>query len=212
LLAGSFVEVARRATGAKLPARSPYELVLMLPRFFDTIESMHAFTMNLHKHDVLCPHCDQSGQFVSHGFIYKKSDLGSLAKIGKRIVCCKRFGKTGCGRTVQLYLCTIIPRLHYAANVLSKFIHGLLQLSSPVKSYIYATSCLNPRHAYRWVIRLNRRHIQYRQYSSTLDTPNPPSALPKRLTHLIPLLSKLSRSLGTQICSSFQLTHQRSFA
>lgn len=55
--------------------------------------------------------------------------------MGKRIVCCRRFGKDGCGRTLQLYLDHIVPQRHYNLLTLIAFIVGMLKGRSVHHAY-----------------------------------------------------------------------------
>jgi hypothetical protein len=47
---------------------------LAMDTFYQDIESLDAFTLSLNAlgEKVQCKHCHQSGQMVSHGFIYKQ--------------------------------------------------------------------------------------------------------------------------------------------
>ncbi|MER2491631.1 hypothetical protein [Catenovulum sediminis] len=83
-----------------------------MQRFFSSLFQLDIFTRSLdslNSHQT-CQHCACSNSWVSHGFIYRQSGL----KVGKRILCANRYGKSGCGRTLALYLADFIPNRRYS--------------------------------------------------------------------------------------------------
>lgn len=103
--------------------------------------------------DNACQHCAQNDQWCSHGYVYKQETIEQRTAIGKRILCSNRDGKTGCGRTRQLYLASVIPHKHYRLAVVLAFISALLKGGSVTDAYRAAVgqTALEARHAWRWL-------------------------------------------------------------
>ncbi|MFQ3248044.1 MAG: hypothetical protein ACI9SP_004704 [Arenicella sp.] len=83
-----------------------------MQRFFDSFSIINLFTLSLdhHQNKTQCAHCLKNNQFISHGIIYKQTSIAERKPVGKRIICSNRYGRSGCGRTVQLYVSNRIPR------------------------------------------------------------------------------------------------------
>lgn len=182
--------------------------------FFKNINMIQKFTMELESQvdKIRCKHCSKSDQFLSHGFVYKKQVNGETLAVGKRIFCSNRYGRSGCGKTIRLYLDTIISDLQYSTTHLFIFISLLLTGVSIQKSYQVATKTVDPRNAYRWINRLWDKLIVFRGFiigrtgdffSSKFRT--------KRFQILLPTLLKIFKDLGDNPCSKFQGTYQVSF-
>jgi hypothetical protein len=135
-----------------------------MQRFFDSLDSLQEFTSSLDYQELMCTSCSARRQFVSHGFVYKQRSSLLRDTVGKRIFCSNRSGRTGCGRTVQLYLATEIPSLHYGASQLFIFITALLANLSITAAYHKAVNALDARHAWRWFKKCFQQLIQYRRY------------------------------------------------
>jgi hypothetical protein len=132
--------------------------------FFDTLEAIHQFTFSLDQHSLTCVSCNARGQFVSHGFCDKQQNFAATRTVGKRIRCSNRSGRTGCGRTVQLYIASEVPRLHYGTAQLFAFITALLANLSITAAYEKAVGKPESRHAWRWCKKLTQQLIVYRHY------------------------------------------------
>lgn len=132
--------------------------------FFDTLETLHQFSFSLDQHALTCASCKARGQFVAHGFCYKQRLHAATQTVGKRILCSKRSGRTGCGRTVQLYIASEVPKLHYGTTQLLAFITALLANFSVPVAYDKAVGKPESRHAWRWFKKLTQQLIVYRHY------------------------------------------------
>lgn len=184
-----------------------------MQKFFDNIASINAFTHSLdYRQDVLeCEHCLKSDQFVSHGFIYKQRSSLIREPVGKRLLCSNRYGRSGCGRTFQLYIASEFPSLQYGAAVIFVFITALLSQPTIHEAYLKATGQLDARHAWRWMNKLMQRLGEYRCFLKT-----PAQSLIKRFTSqvrrvqiLLPTLAQLIACTGH--CSQYQLINQKPF-
>ena len=122
-----------------------------MQRFFSSLCELDQFSFSLDnpKHDNHCQHCARNDQWVSHGYLYKSSG----EKIGKRILCAKRYGKLGCGHTRQLYLQQFIPQRRYCLNKLVSFILSLIRGATVEHAYFDAVGHHHGsyRQAWRWL-------------------------------------------------------------
>lgn len=135
--------------------------------YFPSLEAIHQQTMQLQSEQ--CKHCGQTHQLVSHGFIRKKQALGREPQsVGKRVFCSNRHLRTGCGRTMQLYLDSSLRCMHYAGRAVVIFALLLLAGSSIAAAYTQATNACTPRNAYRW---LQRLHAQIATHRSVFHQP-----------------------------------------
>lgn len=137
-----------------------------MPRFFPNLHSLHRFTLelDLHQEALICEHCVQPGQWVSHGFVYRKQHNADPQPVAKRILCSNRHGRTGCGRTRQLYLDAVIPRLRHSAVQMFAFLSALLAGETITLAYHRAIGTSEPRHAYRWLNRCRHRLVDFRRW------------------------------------------------
>lgn len=134
--------------------------------YYPSLQAIHQQTLQLEL--AQCRHCGQTHQLVSHGFIRKKRLAGDPQAIGKRVFCSNRHCRTGCGRTMQLYLDSTLRYLHHAGSAVVAFVLSLLAGMSITLAYTQATGTHSPRHAYRW---LHRLHVQISAYRSLLHQP-----------------------------------------
>ena len=140
--------------------------------------SLHQFTMelDLHRDSLHCKNCAGGNDFISHGFVFEKCSQGEPRKVGKRLLCANRHGRSGCGATLRLYLSAGIPRLKYSAVVMTLFLTALLQGLSIQQAYQSATRTDDPRNAYRWlrgVVSPNRRNLSVHQKAGFLTVVSP---------------------------------------
>jgi len=185
-----------------------------MKRFYPDFNAINAFTLSLdyHQNELECAHCSKHDQFVSHGIIYKQRS-GTLAeKMGKRIFCSNRFGRTGCGRTFQLHVANETPHFRYGAAHLFLFISALLANMNITEAYHQATGQTETRNAWRW---LSKLMTQLSEYRSVLKYRKGHLIIPfrsksKYLKHLLPTFSQLF-SANRNGCFDYQLNQQRAF-
>lgn len=186
-----------------------------MKRYFYDLDALHRFTLTLDSqpHPIQCQYCSQQGQFVSHGFVYKKHRHGERRTVGKRLFCSNRHGRSGCGRTLRLYLATELAFLHYTALHLTAFVRALLEGSAIQHAYRTATQTAEPRNAYRWLDRLQGKLVAYR---ARLKTPYPQpvgqfTAKNKQRHILLSTLRMLLSTLGESACAQIQQRTQTAF-
>lgn len=181
--------------------------------YYPSLEAIHQQTLQLESEQ--CKHCQQTQQLVSHGFIRKKRNCGDPQAIGKRVFCSNRHRRTGCGRTMQLYLDSTLRYLHHAGATVVAFVAALLAGLCIAQAYMQATGSDTPRHAYRWLHRLD---VQTSAWRSLFHQPVPtqPTALaatPRSLRRsvLTSTVTALLTRFGQALCPGYQSQLQRPF-
>lgn len=185
-----------------------------MQRFYPDYESIHSLTLSLdyHKDKLECTHCSKNDQFISHGNVYKQRSSAFAEKVGKRLFCSNRFGRTGCGRTFQLYVATEVPSFRYGAAELFVFITAILASKTIAEAYVQATNQTETRNAWRWLNRLMRKLSDYRTFLKvklTNDIHQIQSSN-KNLIHLLPTLARLFTASNNG-CFDYQMSLQKSF-
>lgn len=162
-----------------------------------------------------CRHCQQAHQLVSHGFIYKKQPHADPAAVGKRVFCSNRNCRTGCGRTMRLYLDANVRSMHYAGACVVAFVLALIAGMTIAHAYAHATGAATPRNAYRWLDRLGAQLSVYRSLSHrpALQDAAPGVAAhrPLRLVSLNSTFTALLQRFAQPLCAVYQAQLQRSF-
>lgn len=184
-----------------------------MQRFYPNLQAIAQQTMQLDH--AQCAHCRQSHQLVSHGFIRKKRVGAEPEAVGKRVFCSNRQHRTGCGRTMQLYLDVTVRYLHYAGCAVAVFLVSLSTGMSIQHAYHHATGAGTPRHAYRWLHRLCAQLSIYRSLSHQPSLRNAalivPADRPVRLLSLISTCALLLQRFGQPLCAAYQSQLQRAF-
>lgn len=186
-----------------------------MQRFFNSFESIQQFTLSLdfHQDQLECQFCLKPDQFVSHGIVYKQHSIDTKEPVGKRILCSNRYGRSGCGRTFQLYVASIIPSLHYGAAHLMAFISGLFSGFSVEQAYSSATQSADTRNAWCWLKRLQLNLSEFRRFLSLKTTT--PSLLFVSRSHslqlLLPSLFDLFSHTSDCACTHYQRRYQSVF-
>lgn len=186
-----------------------------MPKFYDDFDSLQQVTLNLEFYiDVFaCLFCSKSDQLVSHGFIFHRMNGEIVAITGKRILCCNRRGRSGCGRTFNLYLKEKQPRYVYSSAHINVFFLMLLAGHSIPKAYQIATGCYEPRNAYRWLESACLKLVEYRALlnEKTVKTIRTFEVRSLKFKILLSTLKALFSKLDGFPCASFQITTRQSF-
>ena len=182
--------------------------------FFDDLDALSRYTTNLDSMSLLCDDCQCFGQFVSHGFFYRHLSSQQITVAGKRVMCSSRGHRSGCGRTIRLYLAAQVPRLHYCAATLSIFICLVVAGRPIATAYQQATSQPDTRHAYRWLHQLHRQLPRFRHtliaHHYPISYENKGSA-PHARACLYTSLRDLFNVLVAPACATYQTLTQRPF-
>jgi hypothetical protein len=186
-----------------------------MDRFYPDIESLDAFTLSLDGlgETIRCAHCHRCNQMVSHGFIYRRRPSAEKQPVGKRVFCSNRYGRSGCGRTHQLYLAHRFPYLRYGAAQLLIFLTSLLIGRHLEDAYEAATGQVEPRNAWRWLKRLRLNLTDFRCFLKARRRPMDAAVQLKnqRLSLLFSTLKPLLSLLPHCPCSHYQIQQQRAF-
>ena len=181
--------------------------------YYPSLEAIHRQTMQLASQQ--CKHCGQSQQLVSHGFVRKKRAGSDPHPVGKRVFCSDRQHRTGCGRTMQLYLDSTLRYLHHPGSAVVAFVLLLLAGLSIALAYTQATRAQTARHAYRWWHRLHAQISVYRRlfHQPLVAQPPPPSPRPQflRRSLLTSTFSVLLMRFKQPLCQMYQWQLQRAF-
>ena len=186
-----------------------------MQKFFDDFDSLNRFSLSLdfHQDRVKCAFCSKNNQFISHGIIYKQRSSQLAEKIGKRLFCSNRYGRRGCGHTVQLYVANEFPSFRYNASHWFIFITALLAHLPVKKAYFKATGQSTSRNAWRWLLCLELKLSQFRTFlkNSVDNLSDSFQSRARRLHILLPTLLQLQRSFKDNICCGYQLAQQDAF-
>lgn len=188
-----------------------------MQRFFKDFESLDLFSLSLdfHQTELQCAHCFKSDQFISHGVVYKQRSMHLSEKVGKRLLCSNRYGRSGCGHTFQLYICSEVPRFRYGAAHLFVFISALIAGLSVNQSYLKATDqpSIEPRQAWRWLHKFMAKLSNYRTALKTRLTNNavPVHYRTRRFQLLLPTLKHFMTNSSGCFCAAFQYQSQITF-
>ena len=186
-----------------------------MQRFFPEFDSLERFTLSLgcFAEKLHCPHCAKNNQLVSHGVIYKQRSMTTREPVGKRVFCSNRYQRTGCGRTVQLHVTTVLPAMRYAAAQVFVFLSALLMNAGVDAAYRAATGQSDARQGWRWLNKLDAQLSDFRVFvHAHLKPPiSDFSARCRRLRLLLPTLQQLFAQLPTNPCAHYQQQHQKAF-
>ena len=186
-----------------------------MQRFFEDFKAIKQFTLSLdyYQDELECSHCLKNDQFVSHSIVYKQRSMTLSEPVGKRIFCSNRYGRSGCGRTFQLYVADELPSYQYSAAHLFIFVASLLENLTVPESYEKATGQSESRNAWRWINKLMCRLIDYRSVlrvrAEIISTQFKSSV--RRFKILLPTLARLVAQCSGCPCAHYQLAHQSPF-
>lgn len=90
--------------------------------FFATLQDIESWISSLQSLNKPCPKCDQYNTLHSHGFVRKQVSSTESLSIGKRVYCCNRRDKKGCGATFQLYISDFTQWVHFSIIMITAII------------------------------------------------------------------------------------------
>ncbi|MEW4368159.1 hypothetical protein [Aliikangiella maris] len=131
--------------------------------------------------------------------MYKQRDYRQRDIVGKRMICSQRYGRSGCGRTRQLYLQQVVPGRHYLLTTLLAFIKSLLSGSTVKHAWQAATAKPHqePRQAWRWLNALIKQLGLFRTFIKSRPFSEQPwrSFSSRRFNILLPTINQLLQSI-----------------
>jgi hypothetical protein len=189
-----------------------------MQRFFPDFDSLNRFTLSLRAlgDQVQCPHCSKTRQLISHGRVYRHDRQGPSVRsvvVGKRVFCSNRYQHTGCGRTLQIYVVQVIPRLRYGTSEVFRFVSALLSECDVNEAYSAATGQSDPRQGWRWLKRLALNLGAFRCWLAKAGAEPVAWQLrgSRRVRLLLSTLAALFALLPTCPCAHLQWQQQAAF-
>jgi hypothetical protein len=94
-------------------------------RFYESKEDFRQFYLSLKQ--TACPHCKLSGYLNLHGYLRGYNEKACSGKVirGRRIFCCGRNKRRGCGRTFSVLAVTVLRKFIIRAYSLWKFLRNI---------------------------------------------------------------------------------------
>jgi hypothetical protein len=177
----------------------------IMPLFFSSLDDIEHYTRQLQYE--ACQHCKQSAHLLSHGYVRKKT---SHQPIAKRIFCSNRSQHTGCGRTIQLYVDSVIPAFHYSGVAVIAFLMAFIQGMTITQAYQLATPAASSRNAFRWLNKTTLKLSEFRSLFPVLpQAQSSPGSIQRSL--LYSTFNTLLKRFGSSLCSAYQYVLQRPF-
>lgn len=182
--------------------------------YHSSLEAIEQVTAQLQR--ARCRHCRTQGQLVSHGYVQRKSPHGKPPqRVGKRVYCSPRYGRSGCGRTMQLYLACTLVYLHAKGSAVVAFMAALQRGVGIGRAYREATGAQEPRNGFRWLEKLAAMTVVFRAALRLPVLAAPPDASLNRAhprhTLIVSTFRNLLAQWGSPLCAQFQTAQQRSF-
>jgi hypothetical protein len=112
-----------------------------------------------------CPHCGKTGTLNLHGALHGYSDQGgspSRVLRGRRLFCNNRHRRSGCGKTVSLWLAPFLRGCILTLQTLWIFLAGILAGLTKADAFRRTKAILHPTTAYRVFRRMEQSQSRLR--------------------------------------------------
>jgi hypothetical protein len=177
------------------------------PRFVHDREGLDAVLAEAKQ--IACPHCRQTGMVVGHGLLMGYAEHGGEWVVrGRRLLCSRRFRRSGCGRTFSVLLATVLAGFVARAGSVSRFFESVVASGLCRKAaWEQAAPGLTLRSGYRLWTRLLA--VQSRVRTILCGVAPPPASTD--VHPLAQLFAHLRQVLSATQClfADFQLAFQR---
>ena len=132
--------------------------------YFQSISDIENWVVSFKLSNQACPKCHKRNTLHSHGFVRKFGLFDSNALVGKRVYCCNRRNKEGCGKTFQLYTAEFTRFLHFSLTMIQAVL-----FQTPIESQQRIKGSLKEktptkRTASRWRIRFKQNLWRFKEY------------------------------------------------
>ena len=157
---------------------------------------------------IACPHCRQTGMVVGHGLLMGYAEHGEWVVRGRRLLCSRRFRRSGCGHTFSVLLATVLAGFVARAGSVSRLLESVVAGGLCRKAaWEQASPGLTLRSGYRLWARLLA--VQSRVRTVLCGVGPPPATTDVR--PMAQMLAHLRQVLGDAGCvlAGFQLVFQR---
>ncbi len=156
----------------------------------------------------VCPHCKRTGMVVGHGLLMGYAEHGNDRVVrGRRLLCSRRFRRSGCGRTFSVLLATVLSGFVVRTGTLGRFLRNVIAGACPKTAWERTMPGLSLRSGYRLWARLQEAQAHFRSMLCNLGPP-PALADPRPIAHV---LAHLQQQFGDADCAltELQLATQR---
>ena len=160
-----------------------------------------------------CPHCQQVGSLIKHGFLRGYDQEHQLHKTlrAARIFCSNRHRATGCGRTFSVWMADKIRRLFLSADSLWAFLTRAAATNNKLAAFRALKSGLSDSAPYRIWKRFSQAQTTLRTALARLcPPPKTASDNPAQLT-LAHLQAAFPEEHGLSPIAAFQASLQAFF-
>lgn len=158
---------------------------------------------------IACPHCRRTGMVIGHGLLVGYAEHGGERVVrGRRLLCSRRFRRSGCGRTFSVLLATVLAGFTVRTRSLSQLLEWVVGGLCRKAAWERASSGLTLRSGYRLWARLLAAQSHIRTALCGLGSP--PALADARPT--AQMLAHLRQALGGAtacLFAGFQLALQR---
>jgi hypothetical protein len=158
---------------------------------------------------IACPYCRQTGMVVGHGMLMGYAEHGGEWLVrGRRLLCSRRFRRSGCGRTFSVLLATVLAGFVARAGSVSRLLESVVAGGLCRKAaWEQASPGLTLRSGYRLWARL--LGVQSRVRTVLCGAGPPPASTDVR--PIAQMFAHLRQVLGVTEClfAGFQLAFQR---
>ena len=131
-------------------------------RFYNSTEDLRQFHFQLKQ--TTCPHCKSIGSLNLHGYLRGYDDKECRKKIirGRRLFCCNRNRRKGCGRTFSILAASVIKKFIISAESLWHFLKNILKGYNKIHAFKAAGIPFAESSCYRlWkIFRLHQTSIR----------------------------------------------------
>jgi hypothetical protein len=158
---------------------------------------------------ISCPHCHRAGMVVGHGVLMGYAEHGGERVVrGRRLLCSRRYRRSGCGRTFVVLLATVLAGFVVRTGTLSRLLESVAGgMCRKVAWEGGGTPGLTLRSGYRLWARLLGAQSRIRTALANVGPP-PVSTDPRPIAQM---LAHLRQVLGATGCvfAAFQFLFQR---
>lgn len=135
-----------------------------------------------------CPHCQSIGQLILHGYLrgYDERNANKQIIRGRRIFCSNRQRRAGCGRTVSIFITTIIKHITITTKSLWVFLNNILTGKNKFQAFRKTGLSFSNTTVYRIYQKVFYRQYQLR--ALLLQS----SAIPEKILSSNPLIKTLA--------------------
>jgi hypothetical protein len=131
-------------------------------RFYHSTDDLKQFHGRLKQ--TPCPHCKSVGFLNLHGYLRGYDEKTSAQRItrGRRVFCCHRNNRKGCGKTFSLLVAGVLKKFIISAKSFWQFLKNILKGSNTITAFKSIAIALARSSCYRlWkIFRLRQAYLR----------------------------------------------------